>query len=135
MMAPPAYTEARLRARFHVQLKYEKPQVGSTPEHITVRGRVERVFRGANALHPGDVIQFQLAVHSDGDLIPPGGDLWLNRRDLLAGAFMEAFLNGSPPNCTLAASQCELITDLSGSPQMNVPTEKQVAAEWAAFRS
>jgi len=134
MKAPPAYTEARLRARFHVQVEYEAPRIVTTPTYVTVCGRVKSVFRGDNVLYAGDVIQFQVAVYSDGDLLPPSGTLWMNRRGIVKGRFLEAFLNGNPPTCTVAASQSKLISELSSSPQMDVPTEEQVAAEWTAFR-
>jgi hypothetical protein len=49
--------------------------------------------------------------------------------------YLEAFLDGIPPHCEVSRSQCFVIAPLSNSPQVAVPTEEELAAEWATFRS
>jgi hypothetical protein len=57
-------------------------------------------------------------------------DLWLFER----ATYLEAFLEGTPPECQVARSQCFVIPALSNTPWKLVPTEEEVAASWAAFR-
>jgi hypothetical protein len=133
-MAPPAYAEARLRARFHLQLEYQQPRIVSTPDYVTIRARVRRVFRDSGTLALGDEIQFDLPIRGPGDPIPLDGNGWILRGAIADGRYLEVFLNGNPPSCTLAASQYRLLPELSRDPLMDVPTEAEVAAQWAAFR-
>jgi hypothetical protein len=159
MMPRHAYSRARLRARFHVQVEYERPAIKSPPKLTRVRGYVRRIFRGddslkatdvlrmlvrghvrrllraGSVLQQNDVIQFHVAVCNSGDHFPPGGDIWRRAGDLKAGRVMEVFLNGTPPHCYVAASQWELVHGVLDSPMMQVPTEEEVAAEWASFTS
>ena len=71
VMPGDVYTEARLRARFHVQVELDHTVVDRTPGRVPVLGRVVRVFRG-------DEVRFSVPVCRDDDEIPPAGDLWTN---------------------------------------------------------
>jgi hypothetical protein len=128
-----AYLEARLSARLHVQVEYERPRILKTPCYVVIRADVRRVFRGSNELRDGESVEFGVVAYGggDGDKIHPDAGLYVHRRTLENGRFIEAFLNGTPPALTLAASQYEVIGSLSDTPQMDVPTERDVAAEWA----
>jgi hypothetical protein len=129
------YTEARLRARYHVQVEYERIKIPATPAYVDLCARVRRIFRNDGSLNLDDVIKFQVPVYPESNklLIPPGGDFWSDGDVLNCGRYMEAFLNGTPPVCSLAASQRELIDALTDSPVMDIPTEDEVAAAWDAF--
>jgi hypothetical protein len=135
MMAPPAYTESRLRAKYHVQVGIESRDMDRTPALVPVCCRVRRVFRGDDRLHVGDPVRFSIAVCRDGEDIPEGGDLWMSYEDFQNAEYLEAFLDGIPPDCEAARSQRFVIARLSNDPQIAVPTEKEVAAAWTAFHS
>jgi hypothetical protein len=133
-MPRPAYDEARLRARYHVQIELAHATVGETPAHVPVIGRVRRIFRGDDCLRLGDEVHFSVAVCRPGDDLAPGGHQWMYVRHLERATYMEAFLDGTPPECQVARSQCFVIPALSNAPWKLVPTEEEVAVAWAAFR-
>jgi hypothetical protein len=58
----------------------------------------------------------------------------MNLADFKAARYMEAFLDGTPPECQLACSQSFVIAALSDTPSIPVPTEEEVTAAWVAFR-
>jgi hypothetical protein len=134
VMPKPAYDEARLRARYHVQVELGQAGVGKTPAHVPIVGRVARVFRGDGLLRPGEEVHFSVAVCRPGDSLCPGGDLWMHLQDFETARYMEVFLDGTPPACKVARSQCFAIPAPSDTPSVPVPTEAEIAASWAAFR-
>ena len=134
MLPPPAYIEARLLAKFHVQVEIEPSVVDATPAYLPVRGRVRRVFRGGS-LEPGAELRFTVPVCRRGDEIMPGGDLWMYHEQFQGAKYMEVFLDGTPPECKLACSQCSVVAGLSDLPQLAVPTEEEVAAAWERLRA
>src|SRR5262245_14387208 len=105
MMPPPAYSEARFRARFHAQVEYDIPRVQSTL--VTLRCRVRHVFRGGD-LNVGDVIRLRVRVYAELRQVTEGTGPWIMRDALLKGRYGEVFLNGRPPEITIAASQFRL---------------------------
>ena len=135
MMAPPTYTEALLRAKYHVQVEIEdRVEVVQTPTHTPVTCRVCRVFCG-NDLHVGDTVRFEVSVCREGDDIPAGGVLWSSYDDFQKARYLEAFLEGNPPDCEVACSHTYFIEELSDKPEIVVPTEEEVAAEWLYFNT
>jgi hypothetical protein len=134
VMPPAAYDQARLEARYHVQVELAAtPPVEKTPAHVPVVGRVRRIFRGDDALRLADEVRFAVAVCRPGDLIPCGGDFWMYLPQFEGASLMEVFLNGTPPECRVASSQISVIEALTDTPCMRVPTERDVAAAWAAL--
>jgi len=113
------YEAARHDARFHVQLRIEGVgEVDRTPSFVEVRGVVVKVFRGADALAEGDRMAVPVPVTRPGDELPCGGVIWKPLDALRASAVIEAFLNGSPPACELALSQCALLAECTETPVM-----------------
>jgi len=135
MMAPPTYTEALLRAKYHVQVEIEgREVVDKTPAHASVRCRVHHVFRGDD-LHVGDSVRFPVSVCREDDEIPAGGVSWSLLGAFQKARYLEAFLDGNPPDCVVACSHTYFIGELSGKPKIAVPTEDEVAAEWLDFNT
>jgi hypothetical protein len=130
----PAYDEARLRARYHVQVEVAHATIAQTPARVPVTGRVRRIFRTDGRLGLGDEVHFSVAVCRPGDCIAPGGDRWMYLWLFERTTYVEAFLDGTPPECQVARSQCFPIPALSDTPSVTVPTEAEIAASWAAFR-
>lgn len=130
MIAPWGYSEARLTARYHVQVEFGGVHGGiTTPAHVPVRGVVRRIFRGDGHLHLGDGIQFTVAVCRLRDNVISNGENWLPLSSIVGASFMEVFLNGDPPNCEVACYQYRVINELSESARLRVPTPEEVAAE------
>ncbi len=135
MMPGPAYTESRLRAKYHVQVEIERRDIDQTPACVPVSCRVHRIFRGDALLTVGDTVRFSVAVFREYDDIPAGGDRWMHYDVFEQATYLEVFLDGTPPDCKVARSQRYPITRLSDTPQIAVPTEEELAAEWEEFHS
>ena len=93
-MPGPAYDEARLRARYHVQVELAHAAVATTPAHVPVTGRVRRIFRRDDSLRLGDEVHFSVAVCRPGDRLAPGGDRWMDLWLFERATYMEAYLTG-----------------------------------------
>jgi hypothetical protein len=137
MMPPPAYTQARLTARFHVQVEYEPPRQlaptgGESCGYVAVCASVRRVFRGEPLLRSGDLVNFSVPIYWDKRRILLG-ESWMSHVDFERGRFIELFLDGIPPECTICASQYKMIAAPSELPEMQIPTKEQLAEEWAKF--
>jgi hypothetical protein len=61
--------------------------------------------------------------------------LWMRCDDFQTATYLEVFLDGVPPHCAVSRSQCFVIKPLSNRPQVAVPTEKELPAEWATLHS
>lgn len=137
MMPPPAYPEARLRALYHLQVEVtEAPNPEQTPAPVGVQSVVRRVFRTDGHISVGDAVCFDVWVSGEGDSIldlPLGPLIVMSLRALRNSMYLEVFLNGTPPQCHLAADQCASIYELLDTPHMRVPTEAEVAAAWDEF--
>ena len=133
MLPGPSYSEARLKARYHIQAAFTASEVAQTPEHFPVIGRAVRVFRGDGSLVLGDEIRFSLPVFRPADDLPDGGDFWTPLSRYQAATHIEAFMDGRPPCLTLANSQYELINGPTDLPQMDVPTQRSLDEEWRTF--
>jgi len=67
------HLNARLRARFHVQVELTRVPSGcKTPGAVPVVGRVVRVFRGNSILSIGDQLTFDVRVFRPGNRLPVG---------------------------------------------------------------
>lgn len=120
------YEEARLRARYHLQVEVGRLSVAKTPAEISVQSEVRRIFRGDEDLLCGDEVHFTVWVFSEGDELPCGGVLWMRREEVEAAKFFEVFLDGNPPDCTVARCQISSIRELSDTPQLRVPSEQEI---------
>jgi hypothetical protein len=96
-----AHMAARLRARFHVQVRLEaRPGADiRTPATVAVSGRVVRVFRGEPALRVGDEVRFSVHLYRKGDELWPGAARFTLCDDFMRMTHVEAYLNGDPPDC------------------------------------
>lgn len=113
------YHNARHHARYHIQvcvLGVTPP--ATTPGFAGVRSVVERVFRTDDVLRVGDPVTFTVGVTRRGDRLPCGGIIWMDAASLKEGAIMEAFLDGTPPACSVALSQCTRIACVTAVPTM-----------------
>jgi hypothetical protein len=114
--------EARLGARryapFHLQLELAKlPAQQRVPNEIQIEGKVTRVFRG-DAKFLGATVLFPLWVCEKGD--EPTGPAFVYYQDLMSARYIEAYLNGSPPQCKLAAYEYVLLPAPSLEPRMSL---------------
>jgi hypothetical protein len=91
-MAPRYYRDARLGARDHVQGRI----VARRGSVLDVR--VEKVFRGK--LRLGSIVRLHVSISSDG---PPelGSRIFTPADALEAAQFVEAFLDGDPPDVVM----------------------------------
>lgn len=110
MLQPEHYWMARHEARFHVQIEVlSAAPAERTPGPMPVQARVVRVFRGDGSLAAGDSVHFVEQVTRPGDEIPCGGMIWKAHDAVLSARYLEAFLNGDPPNCVIPLCQSEVI--------------------------
>ena len=127
VLASQYYLAARGQAKFHLQVEIESFNIHVTPEHFPVHAKVRRVFRGKKLIRVGDLIRFSVAVSSPQDLIPAGGILWMRRSSAETARFLEVFLDGDPPELDVRLSQVYCIESISETPQIEVPTEQEIA--------
>jgi hypothetical protein len=113
------YLSARRSARYHVQVELEGAPAG-LPDlgDVTVEGRVVRVFRTDGRLQVGDRVRFAVSVCRAGAKVPAGGAWWKPAEELAAARFLEAFLDGTPPDCAVALWQSQIVGAPSDVPQM-----------------
>jgi hypothetical protein len=132
MLVPWAYEQARDTAQYHVQVELAGvPADVSTPGDVRVHARVLHVFRGRKGLRPGALVMFSISVNREGDAIPCGGAIWTHYEHLLKAKYMEVFLNGEPPECTVALWQSAIIDSASAKP---APV-KWIVSEWELDRT
>lgn len=113
------YENARHEARFHVQVRLDAIHAAPPgPRFFPVEATVERVFRGDAVIEPGTRITFDLPIAWPEDEIPAGGVLWHAIAHVRDASYAEVFLNGDPPRCEIASSQCFMIGALSDAPLM-----------------
>lgn len=134
VMPMPAYLEARLQARYHVQVELNRtPAIGQTPAYVPISGWVRRSFCRDGMLKLGDIVRFQVAVCRPGDPLPCGGELWMDVQDLAPARYLEVFLDGVPPECRVAGSGRCVIEKLTDAPCAPAPTAEEIAAAWKRF--
>lgn len=112
--------QARRDARFHVQLEIDA--VGDPPRDagpVTIRGHVIRVFRGEGRLPSGSPLEVGVLA-CRGDVHVPPGLAYLSYDALVQARYIEAFLDGEPPHCSVALDECQLVDAPSEVPVMTV---------------
>jgi hypothetical protein len=92
MMAPRYYRDARLEARDHIQGRIVDRR--DSVLHV----KVEKVFRGN--LRVGSVVRLHVSISSDGPP-EPSGRIYTPAAIRDAAAFVEAFLDGDPPDVVM----------------------------------
>ena len=91
MMPPGAYRDARVRAAHHIQAEILQCWGG------TLSVKVRRVFRGP--LKRGARLMLNVSVPPEGPM-PIGGTLYWDAASVARAKFLEAFLDGDPPDIT-----------------------------------
>jgi hypothetical protein len=92
MMAPRYYRDARLGARDHIAGRI-------VDRHGSVLDvRVEKVFRGR--LRVGSTVCLHVSISSDGPPVP-GSRIYAPALTLDTARFVEAFLDGDPPDVVM----------------------------------
>ncbi|MBM4068160.1 MAG: hypothetical protein FJ271_04355 [Planctomycetes bacterium] len=110
---------ARHEATYHVTVEVSSAALlGRTPGLVRVEGRVVELFRTDGRLRVGDPVTFVEAVTRPGDEIPCGGTRWKGCDEVLAAGFIEAFLDGEPPDCAVALWQSEVVPSPTAVPRM-----------------
>ena len=111
---------ARREARFHIQVRLESiPSAIATPGEVRVAGRVTRLFRSKGDLTVGDPVAFTLRVYQRGEHVPPGV-AYLLEGDLRRAEYIEAFLNGKPPNCEVPLEEYALLAGPQANASMTI---------------
>jgi hypothetical protein len=98
MMAPEVYRDARMAAKYHILGRIVERRPGS------IDVRVTRVLRGKLdvKLWFGPTLTLQVhESHPAADLTPPGGTIYVDPGHLDRAAYVEAFLDGDPPDVVL----------------------------------
>ena len=135
VMPPAAYTDRRLRATYHVQVKLNRDPIQREPGIVPVQGEVVTKFRGDDKLSVGDEVRFSVALYRNRDEIFPGAWGWTHIDEFNEAGFLEVFLDGAPPMCEVADYSVLLIDAPSTSPRAHVPTEKELSEQLAEWQS
>ncbi len=105
MMAPKYYREARMEARDHIQGRVLERR-GSR-----LRVKIEKVFRGD--LRRGTELMLHVSLADDGP-VELGGQIAVREDVVDAAPFVEAFLDGDPPD--VVRDQIKFLPGLTGRP-------------------
>ena len=106
MLPPEAYLEVRKTARYHLHLEILTVSLpASTPGMARVIARVETILRGDDSLSRGSRIAIELGIARKGDPLPESPDIWILIEKVKPGLWLEAYLNGEPPNYLIVSSQ------------------------------
>lgn len=125
MLPPQTYEKARENARFHLQIELDPicKKVEEDCENFPRTGKIVLVFRGQRVCQVGDSVKFDVDVLNSLE-VPCSGILWLDYSDLLCNRYMEAYLNGKPPKCSVAMYQYKLIEAPSEYPIFSSPSRR-----------
>jgi hypothetical protein len=118
---------ARRHATFHVQLQLDKsapPDASAALSREMIRGDVVRIFRGSNELGLGDQAGFEIWVCEPGD--EPTGPAYIYKHAYIGALYLEAYLDGKPPNCKLLGYELAVIDTPTDEPIMTVEQLEQL---------
>lgn len=119
MLQPEYYLLARHEARFHVLLEITSAgPAAPTPGPMPLEGVVLRAYRTDGALRVGDHVRLAEHVMRPGDDLPCGGIRWKPHDEVASARYLEAFLNGDPPDCEVALSQSVVLAEPGAGPRM-----------------
>jgi hypothetical protein len=118
--------EWRRTAPYHVQLELEREtEPLHPPREVQIQGRVVRIFRSDGRLGSGDRVAFSLWVCQPGD--EPTGPAYIYFEHFIRANYMEVYLSGNPPACTLAGYELAVIDTPSEQPTMTVQQLEELA--------
>jgi hypothetical protein len=102
-------------------VKIEKIPVDfQTPAEVLVEGPVIRVFRSDGNLKPGDWVSFKVNVCREGDEILLIGPTYTFYDNFVAASYVEAYLNGAPPQCEVPLDEWAPLETPSEEPRLTV---------------
>lgn len=131
-------TRQRLRgrreARFHVQLEIARTLPGARHDELIAEGRVVRVFRGDDQLRVGQAVELVVPVFRPGELVAPG-KAHLPHEAIAGAAFLEAYLDGDPPRCSITLDEVAVIPAPSSEPVLTPAELEAVLARGEGGRS
>ena len=112
-----ARAQARRNAPFHVQLQLTRVPAACPNRKVEIEGRVVRTFRGEAHLRPGALVSFSLWVVRRGG--EPTGPAFVYHDALVEASHMEVYLEGTPPQCRVAAYEFTLLHTPTAVPRMS----------------
>lgn len=107
---------ARRTAPFHVQLELTSVPAECPNQEVRIEARIVCVFRGEELLQPGSLLSFPLWVCNEGR--EPTGPAFVYHQALVTASYMEAYLDGTPPQYRVAAYEFTLLSEPSTLPIM-----------------
>jgi len=119
--------QARRCASFHVQLELTRVPAKCPNGEVDIEGRVVRVFRGQALLQPGALVSFLIWVVREGG--EPTGPAFVYHDALQAASHAEAYLEGTPPRCRLAAYEFTLLRAATPIPAMSADDLERMYSE------
>jgi hypothetical protein len=126
---------AAWKARFHLQVALTWSTVRLPPVFTPCRGTVLRVFRGEEALRPGNGVDFLLPLLDRSKTIPPpaDGSAWFHVDDFRSAPVVEIFLDGVLPELKLVGNGhlCRPLVAPTDRPVTPRPTEEEVRDAFA----
>ncbi len=100
------YQRHRQTARYLLQIRIEKAWIEKAEAGLVpVEGIVARAFRSTWKTRVGRRVRFEVPVLPPGNPMPLGPALFLPLAALQPGRYLEAYLNGKPPDLELAGWQ------------------------------
>ena len=123
MLAPESYEQARKNALLHLQIELDPidRQIEERELNFPITGKIVRIFRGNQICQLEEFINFDVAVCSPDAPVLMSGIWWLKYSDLLDRKYLEVYLDGKPPNFSVALWQNESIDAPTEQPVM-LPT-------------
>lgn len=130
------YHRARQEAQLHVQVELSpiSPEIYRINESVEkvnwefpLTGKIVTIFRGHRFCQVGQTINFHVGVLADDQPPVPSGVWWIGCSNLVNAKYMEVYLNGEPPDCSVALSQYQIIEAPTEEPLF--PTSEEVSAE------
>lgn len=120
MLAPESYEQARKNALLHIQIELDPIdlKIEERELNFSITGKIVRIFRGNQICQLEKFINFDIAVCSSDAPVLMSGILWLNYSDLLDRKYLEVYLDGKPPNCSVALFQYKSIEAPTEQPVM-----------------
>ena len=105
------YEKAKQKALLHLQVELDpiSQNIEEWEKKFPITGKIIRIFRGSRICRLGQVINFDVAVCAPDAPVLMSGIRWLKYSDLLANKYLEVYLNGKPPNFSVALCQNESI--------------------------
>jgi hypothetical protein len=121
---------ARRNATLHIQIRLTDVPATPPEDYARIGGAVVRVFHAEIPLEFEAPVSFVVWVCSKGK--EPTGPAYVYHENLLHMGYVEAFLNGKPPNYHLVGYEFTLIGEPSDEPMLTVGEPSDVLRREAA---